>query len=43
MTVDEGSLTDEDVVAVTEIELSVPQTRELIRQLQLAISKLEAN
>jgi len=43
MIVDEGSLTDEDVVAVTEIELSVPQTRELIRQLQLAIFKLEAN
>lgn len=39
--VDEGSLADEDVTSVTEIELSVPQTRELIRQLQLAISKLE--
>jgi len=40
--VDEGSLTDEDVVAVTEIELSVTQTKELIRQLQLALTKLEA-
>jgi len=39
--VDEGSLTDEDVVAVTEIELSVTQTKELIRQMQLALTKLE--
>ncbi|MGW8390645.1 hypothetical protein [Pseudoduganella sp. HUAS MS19] len=38
---DERSLIDGDVTAVTEIELSVPQTRELIRQLQLAISKFE--
>jgi len=36
----EGSLTDDDVVAVTEIELSVTQTKELIRQLQLALTKL---
>lgn len=38
----EDSLNDEDVVAVTEIELNVPQAKELIRQLQLAISNLEA-
>lgn len=38
----EESLNDEDVVAVTEIELNVPQAKELIRQLQLAISNLEA-
>lgn len=42
MIVDEDSLADEDVIAATEIELSVLQTKELIRQLQLAISKLEA-
>ncbi len=42
MIVDEDSLADEDVIAATEIELSVLQTTELIRQLQLAISKLEA-
>jgi hypothetical protein len=42
MIVDESSLTDEDVAAVTEIELNVSQTKELIRQLQLAVSKLEA-
>jgi hypothetical protein len=42
MIVDEDSLADEDVIAPTEIELSVLQTKELIRQLQLAISKLEA-
>ena len=39
--VDEGSLTGDDVVAVTEIELSVTQAKELIRQLQLALTKLE--
>jgi hypothetical protein len=38
---DEVSLIDLDVVGVTEIELSVPQAKELVRQLQLAISKLE--
>jgi hypothetical protein len=38
---DEVSLVDVDVVGVTEIELNVPQAKELIRQLQLAISKLE--
>ena len=42
MILGESSLTNEDVVFVAEIELSVLQTRELIRQLQLALSKLEA-
>ena len=37
----EDYLSDEDVVAVTEIELNIPQAKELIQQLQFAISKLE--
>jgi hypothetical protein len=37
----EDCLVEEDIVSVTEIELSVPQAKELVRQLQVAISKLE--
>lgn len=40
--VDENSLTDDDVIATTELELSIPQTKELIRRLQLAVSQLES-
>jgi hypothetical protein len=38
---DEDSLVDEDIIGATEIELNAAQAKELIHQLQLAISKLE--
>jgi len=36
-----ASISDTDVVANTEIELSVAQAKELVRQLELAIRNIE--